>query len=91
MRMELAIPAVGQPLAVPRQSFSEHLQTVGGFRGARLLRRDDGGEVMFTSITWFASLDAGRGLPETITSRPSSRRSHGRPSAGGTSGSRTTK
>lgn len=39
---------------------SEHLRTVSGFRGARLLRRDEGREVMFTSITWFASLDAVR-------------------------------
>jgi heme-degrading monooxygenase HmoA len=36
----------------------EHLRAVSGFRGARLLRRDDGQEVMFTSITYFASLDA---------------------------------
>ncbi len=35
-----------------------HLRAVSGFRGARLLRRDDGAEVMFTSITFFASLDA---------------------------------
>lgn len=37
---------------------SSHLRTVGGFRGARLLRRDDGQEAMFTSITYFTSLDA---------------------------------
>jgi heme-degrading monooxygenase HmoA len=41
---------------------SEHLQAVSGFRGARLLRGDDGGEVIFTSITFFASLDAVRGF-----------------------------
>src|SRR6202162_5525814 len=41
---------------------SEHLRAVGGFRGARLLRRDEGEEVMFTSITWFTSLDAVRGF-----------------------------
>jgi heme-degrading monooxygenase HmoA len=41
---------------------SEHLRAAGGFRGARLLRRDDGEEVMFTSITWFTSLDAVRGF-----------------------------
>ena len=41
---------------------SEHLHTVGGFRGARLLRREDGQEVKFTSITFFASLDAIRGF-----------------------------
>lgn len=39
---------------------SEHLRAVNGFRGARLLRREDGQEVMFTSITWFTSLDAVR-------------------------------
>ncbi|GAA4464089.1 antibiotic biosynthesis monooxygenase family protein [Phytohabitans houttuyneae] len=36
---------------------AEHLRQVPGFRGARLLRRDDGGEVLFTSITYFASMD----------------------------------
>ena len=41
---------------------SEHLQAVDGFRGAHLLRRDDGQEVMFTSITWFTSVDAVRGF-----------------------------
>lgn len=39
---------------------SGHLRAVAGFRGARLLRRDDGQEVMFTSITWFTGLDAVR-------------------------------
>jgi hypothetical protein len=37
---------------------SEHLHSVGGFRGGRLLRLQDGQEVMFTSITFFVSLDA---------------------------------
>jgi heme-degrading monooxygenase HmoA len=41
---------------------NEHLRAVSGFRGARLLRRDDGQEVMFTSITYFESLDAVRGF-----------------------------
>ena len=41
---------------------SGHLHAVSGFRGARLLRRQDGQEVMFTSITFFASLDAIRGF-----------------------------
>jgi heme-degrading monooxygenase HmoA len=41
---------------------SEHLRAVDGFRGARLLRRDNGSEVMFTSITWFTSLGAVRGF-----------------------------
>jgi heme-degrading monooxygenase HmoA len=40
----------------------EHLRAVSGFRGARLLRREDGQEVMFTSITFFTSLDAIRGF-----------------------------
>jgi heme-degrading monooxygenase HmoA len=38
----------------------EHLRAISGFRGARLLRRDDGQEVMFTSVTYFASMDAVR-------------------------------
>ena len=41
---------------------SEHLHAVSGFRGARLLRHEEGGEVMFTSITFFTSLDAIRGF-----------------------------
>jgi hypothetical protein len=39
---------------------SGHLQAVSGFCGARLLRRDDGSDVMFTSVTYFASMDAVR-------------------------------
>lgn len=38
----------------------DHLRAVTGFCGARLLRRDDGEEVMFTSITYFVSMDAVR-------------------------------
>ena len=34
----------------------EHLRLVPGFRGARLLRRHDGDEVLFTSITFFTSM-----------------------------------
>ena len=41
---------------------SGHLRGVDGFRGARLLRQDAGDEVMFTSITFFTSLDAIRGF-----------------------------
>lgn len=41
---------------------SGHLRSVDGFRGARLLRRQDGPEVMFTSITFFTTLDAVRGF-----------------------------
>jgi heme-degrading monooxygenase HmoA len=36
---------------------AEHLQQIPGFCGARLLRRQDGDEVMFTSITFFTSMD----------------------------------
>ncbi|WP_372664029.1 antibiotic biosynthesis monooxygenase family protein [Amycolatopsis kentuckyensis] len=41
---------------------AEHLRDVPGFRGARLLRRLDGDEVEFTSITFFTDLDAVRGF-----------------------------
>jgi heme-degrading monooxygenase HmoA len=41
---------------------SEHLRGVSGFRGAQLLRQDQGQEVMFTSITWFTSIEAVRGF-----------------------------
>jgi hypothetical protein len=40
----------------------ENLRAGGGFHGARLLRIEDGQEVMFTSITFFTSLDAVRGF-----------------------------
>lgn len=49
---------------------SGRMCTVDGFRGARLLRCQNGQEVMFTSITFFTTLDAVRGLPESSTSRP---------------------
>ena len=39
---------------------SSHLQGIDGFRGARLLRKNDGQEVMFTSVTFFTSVDAVR-------------------------------
>ncbi|HEU5332150.1 MAG TPA: antibiotic biosynthesis monooxygenase [Actinocrinis sp.] len=35
---------------------AEHLRQVPGFCGARLLRRHEGDEVMFTSITLFTSM-----------------------------------
>jgi heme-degrading monooxygenase HmoA len=41
---------------------ADHLLAVRGFRGAQLLRRNEGGEVVFTSITWFTDLDAVRGF-----------------------------
>jgi heme-degrading monooxygenase HmoA len=37
-----------------------HLTEVHGFRGARLLRRAEGNEVAFTSITFFTSMHAVR-------------------------------
>lgn len=37
-----------------------HLGQVDGFRGARLLTRPDGDEILFTSITYFTTLDAVR-------------------------------
>jgi heme-degrading monooxygenase HmoA len=41
---------------------ADHLRAVPGFRGARLLRGTDGSEVVFTSITFFTSMDAVRGF-----------------------------
>ncbi|MEU4521261.1 antibiotic biosynthesis monooxygenase [Amycolatopsis sp. NPDC024027] len=41
---------------------AEHLRDVPGFQGARLLRRPNGDEVEFTSITFFTDLDAVRGF-----------------------------
>jgi heme-degrading monooxygenase HmoA len=35
---------------------TEHLRQVSGFSGARLLRHQDGEEVMFTSIVYFVSM-----------------------------------
>ena len=37
-----------------------HLRAVPGFRGARLLRREESGRVVFTSITFFEDLPAVR-------------------------------
>lgn len=45
-----------------RTEVAGHLSAVPGFLGARLLKRRDGGEVHFTSITLFASLDAVKGF-----------------------------
>lgn len=39
---------------------AEHLRHVPGFSGARLLRLQDADEVMFTSITFFTTMDAVR-------------------------------
>lgn len=41
---------------------AEHLREVPGFRGARLLRQQDGDEVRFTSIVFFTGMDAVRGF-----------------------------
>ena len=37
---------------------AEHLRQISGFSGARLLRRHDGDNVMFTSIVYFTSRHA---------------------------------
>jgi heme-degrading monooxygenase HmoA len=37
---------------------TRHLREIPGFADARLLRLEDGDEVMFTSITFFSGLDA---------------------------------
>jgi heme-degrading monooxygenase HmoA len=36
---------------------AEHLRKTPGFRGARLLRHEEGDEVRFTSVTLFAGMD----------------------------------
>lgn len=41
---------------------SVHLTGVHGFRGARLLRKVEGGEVAFISIAFFTSMQAVRGF-----------------------------
>lgn len=41
---------------------TRHLRHVAGFRGARLLRRIDGDEVLFTSIVFFDGMDDVRGF-----------------------------
>ncbi|HUZ01318.1 MAG TPA: antibiotic biosynthesis monooxygenase [Thermomicrobiaceae bacterium] len=38
----------------------DHLRQIEGFQGARLWRREDGGEVEFVAVTTFVSLDAVR-------------------------------
>jgi heme-degrading monooxygenase HmoA len=48
---------------------SVHLTNVHGFRGARLLRRAEGDEVEFTSITFFTSMHAVRGFAGTDPDR----------------------
>jgi len=57
---------------------AEHLQQVAGFRGARLLRRQQGDEVMFTSVTFFAGMDDVRAFagehPEQAVLEESARR-----------------
>ncbi len=59
-----------------------HLQQVPGFRGARLLRHQDGDEVLFTSLTYFdamsdvhafAGADAERAVVEGAARRALSR------------------
>lgn len=64
---------------------AEHLKGVPGFRGARLLRRSDGDEVLFTSISFFASMDDVRAFagedPDraVVEDRPSCLDALGRP------------
>ena len=57
---------------------SEHLRDVPGFRGARLLRRPDGTDVMFTSIVYFTDMAAVRAFagddPEHAVVEPAARR-----------------
>jgi hypothetical protein len=59
---------------------------VSGFRRACLLRHHDGQEVMFTSITFFTSLNAIRGFAgdnyelAVVASRPAGAEPLGRPS-----------
>jgi heme-degrading monooxygenase HmoA len=57
---------------------AEHLQRVAGFRGAHLLRRHDGDEVLFTSITFFTSMDDVRAFagedPEQAVVKDAARR-----------------
>ncbi|MEU4424407.1 antibiotic biosynthesis monooxygenase [Actinoplanes sp. NPDC024001] len=57
---------------------AEHLRRVPGFRGAHLLRRHDGDEVLFTSVTFFASMDDVRAFagedPERAVVEPAARR-----------------
>src|SRR5437763_13617163 len=43
---------------------SGHLRGVDGFRGARLLRQDAAGEVVFSSIVFFTGIDAVRGFAD---------------------------
>jgi heme-degrading monooxygenase HmoA len=39
-----------------KSEVAEKLRAVPGFHGGRLLRRDEGDEVQFTSITYFSSI-----------------------------------
>jgi antibiotic biosynthesis monooxygenase (ABM) superfamily enzyme len=43
-----------------RATMFPSMHRVGGFRGVDLLRRDEGGEIAFVTITRFDSLDAVR-------------------------------
>ncbi|MDG4791608.1 antibiotic biosynthesis monooxygenase [Micromonospora sp. WMMD1102] len=61
-----------------RSEVAEHLQQVPGFSGARLLRRQDGDEVLFTSLTFFASMDdvrafAGEDPERAVVAEPARR------------------
>ncbi|GAA3389515.1 antibiotic biosynthesis monooxygenase family protein [Cryptosporangium minutisporangium] len=41
-----------------RTAVAEHLRSVPGFVEARLLRTDDGGDVLFTSVVVFTDLES---------------------------------
>jgi heme-degrading monooxygenase HmoA len=69
---------------------AEHLRQVSGFCGARLLRRHDGDEVMFTSITFFTSMDDVRTFAGEDPSKPWPRRQPAAPWRAGMNTSPTT-
>jgi heme-degrading monooxygenase HmoA len=43
-----------------RETLTPELLRIPGFAGAHLLRRQDGGEVELSTVTWFESLEAVR-------------------------------
>ena len=73
---------------LPRQA--QHLHTFSGLCGTRLLGREDGQKVMFTSITFFTSLDAVHGLAGDGHELAVVEEAAGRRWTAGTSGSRVT-
>jgi antibiotic biosynthesis monooxygenase (ABM) superfamily enzyme len=58
-----ASPATAEDYQVHYETeVAEHFRRVPGFRGARLLRREDGDEVLFTSIAFFDAMAHVRGF-----------------------------